>query len=205
TPDLPGHGSRAATAFSLDASIDTIRGVIRESFGDRPCLLVGLSLGGYVTIAFTERYPALVAGLVISGTSVEPRSVAPAFIATELVLRLVPLAVLGMVSGIAVRIVYPRVADALLRPGIAFRAAADGLAAVRHVAFCPLVATFQCPVLLLNGRFDLLFRLGERRFLAATQSGRLSIIGRAGHGAPFDQPLAFAAAVRRFHASLGGP
>ena len=40
-----------------------------ERFSDVPVLLVGISLGGHVATLFASRYPQKIAGLVLSGAS----------------------------------------------------------------------------------------------------------------------------------------
>ena len=70
--DLPGHGALRDRPFDWDEAVDEIARVIDEAAGGR-AILCGLSLGGYLAIDVAARYPAKVAGLVITGASAEPR------------------------------------------------------------------------------------------------------------------------------------
>lgn len=64
--DLPGHGGSEVTgeAHTVEYMADAVRAVIRET-GEKKVLLAGHSLGGYVTLAFAEKYPDLLSGYVL--------------------------------------------------------------------------------------------------------------------------------------------
>ncbi len=57
--DLPGHG-RSDGDFSLAAAAEGVAQVIGSSFGGRPALVVGLSIGGAVGLELLCRRPELV-------------------------------------------------------------------------------------------------------------------------------------------------
>ena len=67
--DLPGHGARQHERFTLEGALATIDAAVRSC--DRPPLLVGLSLGGYASLAYAGRYGERVAGVMLSGCSAE--------------------------------------------------------------------------------------------------------------------------------------
>jgi pimeloyl-ACP methyl ester carboxylesterase len=67
--DLPGHGSLAHVPFHIDAAVDELAAAVREVRAPSP-LVVGLSLGGFVAIAFAARHPDAASGLVLAGCSV---------------------------------------------------------------------------------------------------------------------------------------
>jgi hypothetical protein len=52
--------------------------------------------------------------------------------------------------------------------------------------------------LILNGEFDLLFRLTQRSFVDAATDARAAVIPGATHLTNIDRPEVFTAAVRRF-------
>jgi pimeloyl-ACP methyl ester carboxylesterase len=61
--DLPGHGR--SESFSDTHTMELMSGVVKElldSAGIRKTVLAGHSLGGYVTLAFLERYPEYLSG-----------------------------------------------------------------------------------------------------------------------------------------------
>lgn len=64
--DLSGHGdSDRRDEYGLDLWCDEVAAVIADSGFDGPPLLVGHSMGGFVTIATAARHPELLAGAVI--------------------------------------------------------------------------------------------------------------------------------------------
>ena len=70
--DLPGHGGLADELFTVSGAVERLASLIDTEAGGR-AVVVGLSLGGYVAMALAGRYPAKVAGLVLSGCSWVPR------------------------------------------------------------------------------------------------------------------------------------
>ena len=70
-PDLRGFGrSRSETAFSLESLADDIHALL-GAVGALPCVLAGLSMGGYVALAYAKKYPADLRGLILADTKAE--------------------------------------------------------------------------------------------------------------------------------------
>lgn len=66
TVDLPGHGGSEVTGepHTVEYMAGAVREVIKDT-GEKKVLLAGHSLGGYVTLAFAEKYPELLSGYVL--------------------------------------------------------------------------------------------------------------------------------------------
>ena len=66
TLDLPGHGISVVTGeeHPMEFLADTVADGLRE-LGIERCTLVGHSMGGYVALAFCERHPEMLDGLVL--------------------------------------------------------------------------------------------------------------------------------------------
>src|SRR5438045_475704 len=64
-PDLPGFGTSAAprTTMTMDDYADGLAATI-----DEPCVICGLSMGGYVALAFLAKHPDKVRGLILCNT-----------------------------------------------------------------------------------------------------------------------------------------
>jgi pimeloyl-ACP methyl ester carboxylesterase len=201
--DLPGHGALRDIEFSLKSAVEKVAEVI-EITARGQALVVGLSLGGYVAMEFGARYPEKARGLVIASASVEPCGWYNApYRCLAWMLENVPEQWMAGVSRTFFEIVYPKErSDLLVGPGFFMQGGSQALHEVFVQKFCPRLAAYPGPVLLLNGAYDLGFRLHERRFLAAARSGRLEVIPRAIHLSNLEQPEIFASAVRRFAESI---
>lgn len=201
--DLPGHGQRADEPFTLAGAADLVGRVI-DADADGRAIVVGLSLGGYVAMDLAARTPERVRGMVLAGATAEP----------DWPLRLGFTAfawALTALSGVAAdgisrryyeRRFPPAIADPIVAAGFW---PAGGAAAVRAVAaerFLPRIAAYPGPTLLINGEWDLPFRLGARRFAAAATHPRRVVIRGATHLSNLDRPTVFNAAVRSFGRSL---
>mgnify|MGYP002288087274 FL=1 len=66
TLDLPGHGISVVTGgeHPMEFLADTVADALR-ALGIARCTLVGHSMGGYVALAFCERHPEMLDGLVL--------------------------------------------------------------------------------------------------------------------------------------------
>ncbi len=198
--DLPGHGVLADVPFTLAGASDVVARAIREAATDRRAVVVGLSLGGYVAMDLAARVPALVRGLVLAGATQEP--IGPAAIpyrALAGVLRRLDGPGLDALNAWFFRARYPAaIADPIIEGGFFSRGGADALDSLIGERFRPRLASYEGPVLLLNGQFDLLFRLGAPGFAAVAQDARRVRLAGALHLVNLDRPAAFDAAVRGF-------
>ncbi|WP_245528079.1 alpha/beta fold hydrolase [Cellulomonas gilvus] len=168
--DLPGHGARSDERFTLDGALATIDAAVAACAG--PPLLVGLSLGGYASLAYAGRHEGRVAGLLLAGCSTQTRGP---------LLRAYRRASVWVTSVLPLgRGTWHVVADML-----------DAVAACSPVADLRRV---RVPVWLVNGRRDPL-RLEERRFLRAHRGARLTVVPRAGHDVNAHAPAAFNAVM----------
>lgn len=72
-PNLPGYGPQPGQVgdYSLEAAADFLRQQLLEA-GVGRALLVGHSMGGFVALAFAEKYPGLVAGLCLFHSTALP-------------------------------------------------------------------------------------------------------------------------------------
>ncbi len=203
TVDLAGHGSLKGEMFHVEHSAQELARVIDEA-ADGRALVVGLSLGGYVAMEFGAHYPEKTSGLVIASASVEPQGwyAFPYAVLSSLMEKL-PERWLNWVSRRFFLWVYgERRAQPLIAPGFFMRGGAAGIREVMHQKFAPKLAAYPGPVLLLNGAWDLGFRMHEKKFLAAAKNARLQVIPKAFHISNTDQPDAFSDAVRSFARSI---
>ena len=70
-PDLRGFGqSRSDTPFTLESLADDVHALL-SALGALPTVLVGLSMGGYVALAYAKKYRGDLRGLVLVDTKAE--------------------------------------------------------------------------------------------------------------------------------------
>jgi len=205
--DLPGHGALARARFSVDAAVRQIERVRAEQHTQR-ILLVGLSLGGYVAMAYAQRYAERLTGLVLAGCCVRFEG------RIRMLTRLsaATFAVIGhgpFVSRLnrrqieRVRTQYPaELAESQVRAGFFFANWGRALAQMAATDFYPMLAAFPRPVLILNGELDTYNRQAEGACAAATPGATIHVIERANHISNLDCPDIFTAEIRAFAASL---
>src|SRR5204862_4816250 len=55
-PDLPGFGqSRSDESFTIDSQAESVHAYLKQ-INALPCVLAGLSMGGYIALAFTQKF-----------------------------------------------------------------------------------------------------------------------------------------------------
>src|SRR5688500_15178660 len=71
TPDLRGFGgSKSEHAFTMESLADDVHTLLVE-LEALPCVLGGLSMGGYVALAYGKKYPTDLRGLMLIDTRAE--------------------------------------------------------------------------------------------------------------------------------------
>ena len=178
--DLPGHGARRGERFTLEGALEAIDEAVAACLA--PPLLVGLSLGGYTSLAYAGRNEHRLAGVVLAGCSTELR---------------------GKPLGL-----YRHLAHHANRRfsvgGDTWHVVSDMLAAVAGYSPLADLRRLSLPVWLVNGARDPL-RLDERRYLRARPGTRLTVVPGAGHDVNTHAPAAFTGALLDFLAELRQP
>ena len=71
TPDLRGFGrSHGDEPFTIASLADDVHEILKQNRA-LPCVLGGLSMGGYVSLAFAAKYPGDLSGLILVDTKSE--------------------------------------------------------------------------------------------------------------------------------------
>ncbi len=197
TWDMRGHGKSdspsAPDAYSAATSVADMAALLDEVDADK-AVLGGLSLGGYLSLAFYLAHPERVAALMLFDTG-------PGFRNDETRQRWNDRA--------------NAQADRLERNGLAalgndrwFHRSADGVAraargmlAQRDGSVIESLPQITVPTLVVVGADDTPFIAAANYMVAKIPDAKLVVIERAGHVSNVDRPEAFNTAVRRF---LGG-
>ncbi|MDF0513365.1 alpha/beta fold hydrolase [Agromyces sp. H3Y2-19a] len=186
--DLPGHGSRMAEEFSIDAAMAVIEEALNAPQTDGtapdaapPRLLVGLSLGGYLSIEFAARHPDRLDGLVAAACGTVPRGPGlAAYRSIAAAIARLPDRGRWLNDATAALFLAPDALADVVAGGVALDVMAPALAAVGHLDPVAALDAVRVPIWFVNGRYDH-FRLQERRLLRAAHDARLVVVPGATH------------------------
>jgi pimeloyl-ACP methyl ester carboxylesterase len=190
---------------SVEAMADDAAALL-DAHGVAMAAVCGLSMGGYVALAFAERHAARMAALVLADTraaadSPEARRGRDAGIASlrnNGVATFVEPLIARLLSPAADESMRARVLEIALR-----RSADDLIAALTALRDRPdrtaIARSLHCPTLLLAGSDDALSPPAEMRELArAIPAARFGEIPDAGHLTALENPAEFARSVGEF-------
>lgn len=202
--DLPGHGALRVDPFRLAPAVQSVMESLKQET-QAPALLVGLSLGGYVAIACAHDYAQDIAGLVLSGCSIDYRG-AIGFLSrldSALVTTLFSERRLSQMQEKSLRGMFPeRLVEPQIKAGFSWKVMPQVYRELATHDFNAMLKTFTGPVLIMNGENDKRNRKGEAELLRAASNGQIRIIERANHLCNLDQPEAFTGQVQAFASML---
>jgi pimeloyl-ACP methyl ester carboxylesterase len=215
TPDLRGFGGSplGTDEPSIDAMADDVAALL-DTLGISRAIVGGLSMGGYVTLAFCRRHPDRVLGAVLADTKAtadadgarEARiGMAERLEAEENVSVLVDDLLPRLVGPTTMRqraLVYGRVRGLVQStPPLAAAWAQRAMAA--RLDSTGALAEFRTPTLVLHGAEDMIITEDDARAMAgALPNAELIMIPGSGHLTAVEQPQLFNDAVTEFGAAL---
>jgi pimeloyl-ACP methyl ester carboxylesterase len=214
--DLPGFGGSSVPVERSDYSIDRYADVVAALIADlglRPVVLVGLSMGGYISLAVARRHPEVLAALVLADTRADPdspegrqtRSDHQTLVAEKN-------SVDPLVDGLLDRILsessrrYPE-ARTILGDMMRATAPAAWIGALEAMKSrrdqTDLLPSISVPTLVVVGDSDALIPLEVAEATAkAIPHARLEVIPNAGHVSNLEDPDAFNRIFAEFMSSL---
>jgi pimeloyl-ACP methyl ester carboxylesterase len=213
--DLPGFGESAPSqvTFTVESAADTVAKLLDAVTGTGRVVIGGLSMGGYVAMAFARRHPYRVAGLILADTRSEPDDAAARQGREKTIAQVTEVGASGIIDQMlpkllsdATRANRPDVVSTVRR--IASRqtteAVVAGLLALRdRPDATPGLDMVTVPTLILVGEHDAI----TPPVLVAGMSTRISgsrvvTIPGAGHLSNLENPDAFNTAVIEFLATV---
>ena len=195
--DLRGHARTVApegTEYSEEAAVGDMVALL-DVFGWERAVIGGMSLGGYLSLAFHARHPERVAALLLVDTGPgfrrdEPRAEwnARAHATAERLER----------DGLAALSDSPEVANAGHPDAHGVARAARGLLVQRDARVIESLPSIAVPTLVVVGAEDHNFLAAADYMATRIPGARKVVIEGAGHAANVDRPGEFNAAVREF-------
>jgi pimeloyl-ACP methyl ester carboxylesterase len=202
TIDLPRHGTMVDVPFTR-ANLDLQLRYITRVVLDRPPLLVGYSLGGYVAILLANDDPERTQALVICGTSVDPTAWRRRAFRTFMGMKeRLPSRFFEFGSTLFFKATLPHeLAQRILSSPFDQRAFGEAYREFSELGFGPMLANYAKPICVVNGQWDLFFRMDTREF-APRERDILETVARTDHVFPLRRPQEFCDIVARFARSV---
>jgi pimeloyl-ACP methyl ester carboxylesterase len=213
-PDLPGFGS--APLLDEKPSLESLADDVAKMLNSRNisrCALAGMSMGGYVALAFAERHPDRLAALALVSTQAQAdtdearnqrykliektRSEGPKIVAETMLPKL-----FSTRNGVGSK------TERLTRDGAEKSGVAGLTWALEAMARRPdrttLLETLAVPSVVIHGKEDKI--IPEKRALAIhrhLEHGKYVALSGAGHMTPVDDPGGVATALREWLDRVG--
>lgn len=200
--DMRGHGRTdsppASGEYSVALTTEDMAAVL-DACGVERAVIGGLSLGGYMSLAFNLRYPERVRALMLFDTG-------PGYKNEEARRAWNDRALLWAdeleARGLAAVPVRPELTEPEHRSADGLARAARGMLVQRDAEVMLSLDHIAVPTLVLVGADDLPFRQPAEYMARKIPDADLVVIPAAGHVANLDQPAAFNQAVDAFLARL---
>ncbi|MDB4933999.1 MAG: alpha/beta hydrolase fold protein [Labilithrix sp.] len=210
-PSMRGFGASDTSrldALSIDTMAEDVEAVLDALGIAEPVVLGGLSMGGYVALAFARRAPGRLRALVLADTRAEPDSDEARANRDKAIARVERGDLAGFVGDLVPGLVSPvtraerlDVVEELRRMAMS-AAPASVIAALRALRdrpdARPGLAAIAVPALVVVGEDDTLTPPAVARSMAAAIGGGgtpVRVIPRAGHMSNLEQPDAFREAL----------
>lgn len=208
-PDLRGFGDSDVIpgVATMEAMADDLKGLLTALGVSDRIVLGGLSMGGYVALAFARKYPQDLAGLILCDTRARADTDQAKKNRQRLAERVIREGTQFIADDMLPRLCCEQTFR--IRPDLIeqirtmiLRASPEGVAAASlGMAERPdsmsLLGALPCPALILVGQFDVISPPEEMEEMArAIPHANFVVIPDAGHLAPLEQPTMVLNAVR---------
>lgn len=194
-PDLPGHGRRRGEPFTLEGALATLDHAVDAC--EEPPLLVGLSIGGYLTLHWAGTNPGRLAGVVAADCSIVPGPAVARLYGLWMTMKdRLPGDSDARVTRAFARQHTRKAAKRYYGGGRAHGVVRTVVRIIGSFDLLQDVAAIDVPITFINGEHDP-FRRHEALFPEAARDGELVILEDAGHIANLSRPKRFAKVLRR--------
>ena len=214
TIDLRGHGESDAPLwhYSLDQAADDVCGLM-DHLSIRQPILVGLSMGGYIALAFYRKYAERVKGLVLADTRAQADTEdgkrarfemaqtaykqGPSAIADIMIPKLLSPGTIQTRPELVQRV------RGMIEGNQVSGIAGDLMAMAARPDSTPLLQRISCPTQIIVGELDVPTPPADARLMSEKiPNARLAVIPGAGHLSNLEQPELFNESIRSFGSNL---
>lgn len=208
-PDFRGFGQSVSTdTFTMESLADDIHALI-ESLSAGPAVVAGLSMGGYVALAYAKKYSNSLRGLILLDTKAQPDTPETKEGRGKMIELVKVKGAVAIGDAMTPRLVSPDTLKS--KPAIVKRlremtdhcpvkAIENGLAAMRdRPDLSDLLSTISVPTLLIVGDGDVITPPAVMEEMGRViGSAHLAVIRASGHMPTMEQPEQTNHALRRF-------
>jgi pimeloyl-ACP methyl ester carboxylesterase len=215
-PDLRGHGASAPAPgpYSMDLLAEDCANVLEALEISEPVVVGGLSMGGYIALAFYRNFPKQVAGLVLAATRAGADSPegkagrdAAAKLAQDMGADAIAASMLPKMLAPSTYETQPALVAKVqkMMAATSVEGIIGDLAAMKNRPdSTPLLPEISVPTLIIHGAEDQILPRSEAEVMyKAIPDAQMKILANAGHLISLEQPALFNNALQDFLTSLG--
>ena len=209
--DLRGHGETQSVPgpYSMDMLAEDCHALMNHLHITQPVVLCGLSMGGYIALAFYRKFPSQVAGLILAATRANADSPETRENRDQAIRLANQQGSMAIAESMLPKMFASNTHDANpslitnVRDIMAHTSVAGITGALHGMKNRPdsysMLQSIQVPTLIIHGAADQLIPLSVAQGMSAAIPGAiLCIIPRTGHLLNLEQPELFNQAVRNF-------
>lgn len=205
-PDIRGFGaSQPPSPWTMDDMAGDLNDLL-DHLGIQDASLAGVSIGGYIGLAFWSKYPARVRQLVLSNSRARADNDQEKAARTEMIAAIQQEGASILPDRMLPRLLQPNAAPEVARKvrnmieQATAPAAAFAVMAMRDRAdFTPVLHRIACPCMVVSGTNDVIIPVHDSRAVAERIAGaRFVEIPNSGHLSNLENPEAFNAALLSF-------
>jgi pimeloyl-ACP methyl ester carboxylesterase len=213
-PDLRGFGqTRSEEPFGIESLADDLHRLLTK-LDALPCIMAGLSMGGYVALAYDAKYATDLKGLILVDTRAEADTTEGKQGREKMICTVREFGSEAVANAMMPKMLAPdteRSRPALMQKlrGIMEACPAktieNALVALRDRRdYCDRLASIAVPTLIVVGEHDAITPVSVSEFMhREIPKSKLVVVKGAGHMSAMEQPEQVSRAIRGFVESLG--